>query len=399
MPMMQSLMRSLVVVALTASFVVSASPASAAVTPDTSISGGPTGSVANKVATFTFTSTVSRSTFQCKFDAGVWAACASPKTYNKLKQGAHTFRVRAKKATRVDKTPAVRAFTVDTVAPNTTITAGPSGTILDLAPEFWFSWNERESTFECSIDGPPWSGQWIACFSPFRAASLYYREPYNFSVRATDAAGNVDASPATRPFLREPINLGGQPFAEAAARLYFPTLVDLDVPAQCGSGGVDCPGGTPLPASAQVRLQSTNLGVVYAVGTSRFDVTATLDVRTLPNNGISVQVPLVGDCTLALDASQGSLPTWTVSVSLQFNYDQISGDLNVQAADASVAGVESLDWQLSGDLGCHLFGGLNSGIVGNLFVETLNAYWSSLPVPLCEKPAPALVGSCPSWGP
>ncbi|WP_163110787.1 hypothetical protein, partial [Acinetobacter baumannii] len=65
--------------------------------------------------------------FECRIDGGAWAACTSPKSYTGLGDGAHTFDVRATDAAgNVDASPATFGWTVDTAAPNTTITAQPS---------------------------------------------------------------------------------------------------------------------------------------------------------------------------------------------------------------------------------------------------------------------------------
>ena len=53
-------------------------------------------------------------------DTGAWLACTSPKSYSALRDGAHTFRVRAIDAAgNTDATEATRVFTVDTSAPQT----------------------------------------------------------------------------------------------------------------------------------------------------------------------------------------------------------------------------------------------------------------------------------------
>ena len=97
--------------------------------PETSITGGLSGAVATTSATFAFAAS-EPATFACSFDSSAFAPCASPVTYADLAQGGDEFRVRAADAAgNVDASPASRTFTVDTRAPETTITGGPSGTM------------------------------------------------------------------------------------------------------------------------------------------------------------------------------------------------------------------------------------------------------------------------------
>ena len=83
--------------------------------PDTTITGGSNGKVTPDVS-FTFSSNEGGSTFECALDAGAYAACSSPKTYEALAEGAHTFKVRAVKGGVVDPTPAERILEVKEVA-------------------------------------------------------------------------------------------------------------------------------------------------------------------------------------------------------------------------------------------------------------------------------------------
>lgn len=66
-----------------------------------------------KQVTLRFTSTVSGSKFQCKLDKKPWKSCKSPKSYSGLKDGRHSFKVKAIGPTAVpDPTPAKRSLRI-----------------------------------------------------------------------------------------------------------------------------------------------------------------------------------------------------------------------------------------------------------------------------------------------
>ena len=165
--------------------------------PDTTILSGPSGAVNATGATFTFSSTEGASTFVCRLDLGVWEPCTSPKSYTGLAEGPHTFRVAATDAVgSTDPTPASRGWTVDTIAPDTSIDSGPSGTATSSSATFTFSGTDSGSgiaSFQCQMD----TAAWAACTSP-KAYSGLADGPHTFSVRAIDQAGNTDPIPASR---------------------------------------------------------------------------------------------------------------------------------------------------------------------------------------------------------
>jgi hypothetical protein len=91
-----------------------------------------------------------------------------------------------------DETPAP-----DTTAPSTTISSAPSGTTTSTSANFEFSGTDDVTpssglTFECSLDGAGYQ----PCTSPKSYSGLAVGT-HTFATRARDAAGNVDASPAT----------------------------------------------------------------------------------------------------------------------------------------------------------------------------------------------------------
>lgn len=166
------------------------------VAPQTTITGGPAAPTRDTTPTFTFTSEPG-ATFACQVDAGPPVACTSPFTTPALANGAHTFRVRATDGwDNADATPATRTFKVDTVAPQTTITKKPAKVITKRRARFAFTSSETGSTFQCRLD----SRAWRACASP--KVVRVKKGRHVFRVRAIDAAGNVDATPAVYRFRR-----------------------------------------------------------------------------------------------------------------------------------------------------------------------------------------------------
>jgi dienelactone hydrolase len=165
--------------------------------PDTQLDSGPVGPTASTSATFTFSSPDAGpgGSFRCRVDGGDWGACTSPVGMSGLSQGPHTFDVAAVDgAGNEDATPATRSWTVDTVAPDTTIDSGPTGTVASSQATFGFSSPTPDDVdrFECRVD----SGAFATCTSP--KGVTVADGAHTFEVRAVDAAGNLDGTPASR---------------------------------------------------------------------------------------------------------------------------------------------------------------------------------------------------------
>jgi hypothetical protein len=104
--------------------------------PETTIDSGPSGVEGSDTATFTFSANEAGSTFDCRLDGAPYAACASPKTYNGLSEGSHTFDVRATDgAGNPDPSPASRTWTVDTTTQTVTFSAEADARVEQLAPD------------------------------------------------------------------------------------------------------------------------------------------------------------------------------------------------------------------------------------------------------------------------
>jgi hypothetical protein len=86
---------------------------------------------------------------------------------------------------------AVRSFTIDSVAPITTIQGAPALPTNAATVTVTFSANDLAATFTCSVDNLSFA----ACSSPFAINSLGEGN-HSLRVRAKDVAGNVEAPPA-----------------------------------------------------------------------------------------------------------------------------------------------------------------------------------------------------------
>jgi hypothetical protein len=360
-----------------------APPALAGSRPNTTIKAGPAGLVTTTTVSFSFKSSQKGSRFQCRMDAKAWKKCTSPAKFRGLAQGAHTFSVRAVKNGRADRTPAKRSFQIDSIAPQTTLLSAPEGVIADHNPTFTFSAPEA-ATFQCRLGSAAFS----TCVSPHSIELP--DEVYTFAVRARDAAGNVDATPATRTFeVLTPITQD-QATAEAAAAFYFPDSADLDVPSDCGSLPVDCPGGVASPPTDQIRVIGVDR-VVEGPDLGRFDVTVTVDVSTLAP---FILTRLGADCSVAVTSADGTVPTWDVVVRMDFVSIDGSSEFRIHPDNPAIEGIEDGDVEIlptspfcssmaigAADVESVMIGMIDRGLIGG---------------DLCAARGPDYLGRCPS---
>ncbi|MET0275374.1 MAG: hypothetical protein ABW211_00850, partial [Acidimicrobiia bacterium] len=160
--------------------------------PDTAISSAPPARSNDTTGDFTFTSPEVGATFECSVDSALFVACTTPFATTPLLEGAHTLAVRAKDAANNrDATPATHAWFVDLTVPDTAIVTKPAAVTSTRTANFTFTSGEA-GTFECKLD----AGAFAPCTTPLTTATLP-PGPHFFAVRAIDAAGNVDATPAT----------------------------------------------------------------------------------------------------------------------------------------------------------------------------------------------------------
>jgi parallel beta-helix repeat protein len=158
------------------------------------ISSGPDTATESSSATFVFSADEASPAFECSLDGTPYAPCTSPRSFNGLAVGAHTFLVRVFDPLAVAEAPVTSyAWTVtDSVAPETTLDLAPPAVTESQEASFSFSSNDLGATFECALDG----ALFAPCSSPADYSGLSFTT-HTFAVRAVDLSGNADATPAS----------------------------------------------------------------------------------------------------------------------------------------------------------------------------------------------------------
>lgn len=242
--------------------------------PDTAIGGTPAeGALVNTASTaFVYLSDTGTS-FSCVLD-GASVPCSANLSAG---EGEHTLSVAAgltpfsDNITYWDPTPAVRQWTVDTKPPDTSIVSGPPAITSATTAALAFTGADPAPGtaihFECRLDG----GAYQPCTSPVAYSGLALGM-HTASVRAVDAAGNTDPTPASLSWKVEAVPGGMAPGKLASVRwrahgsrteLRTLTLTGL---AAGSKVAVTCKGsGCPFKSrSAKVSGGQAKLGSAFA---------------------------------------------------------------------------------------------------------------------------------------
>jgi hypothetical protein len=222
--------------------------------PDTSITTGIGSGVLSGTGTqtFSFTSTETGSTFQCRIDGGSYSGCTSPYTYTGLVDGYHTFEVRAIDiASNIDPTPASRSFYIDTTAPTApNVQAHITGLYTATNPEIIFngSTDAYFSGYTISADGSAYTIQSSPYYPTLTGSSHIIR------VRAYDTIGNFSETVIYYPpvvNIIAPTTLKNSPITNTSIQVVSSSgdIITAITFSGAGNSGFNC--GT-LPALAPI---------------------------------------------------------------------------------------------------------------------------------------------------
>jgi hypothetical protein len=275
--------------------------------PFTTIDNGPSGVSNQATATLSFSSDKA-GTFECRIDGAAWAACESPLALSDLTDGEHSVRVRAVSSVAPvgvkDPTPALRTWSVDTVAPDVTIDSAPSGALVTGNATLTFSSTDPSAAFQCKVG----SGLFDACSSPLNLSGLQAGE-ITVTVRAIDAAGNLSATPATALWTVEnPTCPDGQEGTPPNCT-DIPPVNGPGINATLTGGELSLAtlGSVPLPAGLATlngRRASDGRWYVPREGVAFESVTQTIPDVLGPGSNVDVIISIS-----ATGAGRGTLPT------------------------------------------------------------------------------------------
>lgn len=162
-------------------------------TPDTTITNGPPAASNSTTASFSFSSTIPNSTFICQLDSGSWSPCAATQQFSGLGEGSHSLQVISQDSwSDFDTTPAAFSWVVDVTPPDTQIQFGPAPITALNSATFVVVSTELNSSLQCSLDGAGYT----ACPAGITFNNLTLGS-HTLLVRAADAAGNMDQTPAS----------------------------------------------------------------------------------------------------------------------------------------------------------------------------------------------------------
>ena len=247
--------------------------------PNTTIDDRPPFRSNSTSAAFTYEAPTATS-YECKLDGATFASCPDTGSeYTGLANGSHSFQVRGVNGSGSDPTPAIYTWTVDTIAPVTTIDTHPVDPSPGTSAAFTFHASET-STFKCSmvLSGQP--DAFVNCSSGKTYVALADGQ-YTFKVRATDQATNlgaavsfawvvdnslVDATPPETTITAKPPDPSG---SASAAFAYasnepgssFQCSLDGSPFAACAAAGISYAGLANGLHSFQVRAVDTSANV------------------------------------------------------------------------------------------------------------------------------------------
>lgn len=254
----------------------------------------------------------------------------------------------------VSVTVAAPPSTGDTTPPNTSITSGPQNPTASTNASFGFNGSDNTTAsgnliFECKLD----TGAFATCSSPKSYSDLAVGQ-HTFSVRARDAAGNTDASPAAATWsINAPSASDNTPPTVA---ITSPTGGTVSGTITLSANANDPGSSTTGIAGVQFKLNGQNLAAETTTAPYRID----LDTKSRANGAYiltAIARDGAGNTTTSSPISftvnnpappgQDTTKPFT-SITAPINGATVAGLVTVQASASDNNSVSRVDFVLDG---------------------------------------------------
>lgn len=253
--------------------------------PDTTITSSPASPSSSTSASFAFTSK-GGSTFTCKLDTGTAGSCTSPKAYNGLAAGSHTFSVFATWKGTPDPSPATFTWVIDTTVPSTPTglaATTPTATSVKLT---WVASTDNIAIggYDVWRDGAALAS--VGAVLTYTDSTVLAGSTHAYQVRARDTAGNVSGLSAS---------------VSATTPAAPDTFIDSAPPAGTTS------------TSANLAFHSDQAGATFTCTLDNTAATACTSPKSYTGLALGVHTFSVGATANGLTDQTPATASWTVT--------------------------------------------------------------------------------------
>ncbi|WP_284668648.1 Ig-like domain-containing protein [Myxococcus sp. SDU36] len=245
-----------------------------------------------------------------------------------LSEGPHTVSVTAEDEAGNTSTTVTHTFIVDAEPPETTFTSTPPTLTNSDSATFDFDSDESPVTYECSLDGAPFT----ACTDPVDFTGLDDGE-HTLEVRAVDGDGNVDPTPATYTWTvdttaPDTLIVTGPPLTDAPSTATF----DFDSDESPVTYECSLDGAAHVPCTDPVTFTGLAEG------------SHTLSVRAVDAAGNVDDTPATYTWAVAVDSDDDGLTdAEEIALGTDPNNPDTDGDGLPDGIEVNVAGTDPLD--------------------------------------------------------
>jgi hypothetical protein len=178
-------------------------------------------------------------------------------------------------------------------------------------------------------------------------------------------------------------------------------ILRFNAPVNCGGGTPTCcPDGRPRDPCGPINIDLKTPGAGPRLelrpvqGAAQLGVTVRARVQT--ENDIPVNLPVIGDCGLAIDTTAGGVDEVQIDAPINFVTDATTGTTRVQVGAVAIANLATEDVELTGGFFCDATDLIRGLLIGVLRNQLTSAVQSTIQGQTCKACPSGQVAECGS---